>query len=66
MAIVVFAGRWALAAGYTEFSRAVRGRVYAARWWGPKKVPPKLKFCVLAQDEAGNDSRVSCAKILIS
>jgi hypothetical protein len=64
--IAVFAGRRAIAAGATEFGPARRGVIYWARWRVPKKPPRNLRFCVLAEDTSGNESRVSCAKIVIS
>ena len=65
-AIVVLAGRRPVAAGQTKFSRSVRGVVYVVSWRVPRKPLRKVTFCVIAEDQAGNRSGVSCAKVVIS
>ena len=63
---VVFAGRRAVAAGVTDWGPARRGVVYYAKWRVPRRTLKNVRFCVLSQDEAGNESNVSCAKVVIT
>jgi hypothetical protein len=65
-AIVVFIGRRAVAAGETQFGPARRGDIYSARWRVPRKVNGKVRFCVLSEDPSGNQSNISCARVIIS
>jgi hypothetical protein len=65
-ALVVFVGKQAVAAGSTRYGRVRRGVVYAAIWRVPRKKLQKVKFCVQATDRAGNRSKVSCAKVVIT
>ncbi|HET7856379.1 MAG TPA: kelch repeat-containing protein [Gaiellaceae bacterium] len=65
-AMVVFIGRRAVAAGVTDYGPARRGVVYSARWRVPRKVRGKVRFCVLSEDRAGNESKISCARVIIS
>jgi hypothetical protein len=64
--IVVFAGRRAIAAGQTGWGPARRGAVYSAAWRVPRRVLKKVRFCVLSEDQSGNESTVSCAKVVIT
>lgn len=40
-------------------------RVQWVSWRSPKPAPPRLRFCVVATDPAGNHSRRSCAAITL-
>jgi hypothetical protein len=64
--IVVFAGRRAIAGGETGWGPARRGVVYAATWRVPRRVLKNVKFCILSEDRSGNESNISCAKVVIT
>ncbi|HET6829792.1 MAG TPA: S8 family serine peptidase [Solirubrobacterales bacterium] len=48
----------------TRFGPAT-GKTYFVVWKVPKRVKGKMKFCVVSQDRAGNNSASSCAKLKI-
>ena len=64
--IAVIAGRRAVFAALSTWGPARRGVVYSVRWPVPRRVLKNVRFCVLAQDRSGNDSNVSCAKVVIT
>ena len=40
--------------------------VYYLAWRVPRKAAARLKFCMLAEDRAHNQSKVTCAPLKIS
>src|SRR5262249_35990030 len=65
-AMAVFAGKRAVAARATGYLPAKRSIVYIFLWRVPGKIGPKVRFCILATDRSGNQSNVSCAKVVLT
>jgi hypothetical protein len=65
-AVVIFQGRRALDAGFSRWGRVRRGVVYYLAWPVPRKAPHRLRFCMLGEDRAHNQSKVTCAPLTIS
>jgi hypothetical protein len=62
----VYGAKLALLAVLRSPMEAAKGTVDSVRWRVPKRLQPRaLRFCVVAIDAAGNQSRASCATLRI-